>query len=175
MVRSADNRGGRAEIDFWLIQPHTGGMSASPGSNPPGGPPRLPAIPKSRRKAEKKEPEAVDTTGRRTWVGYVLWGVIAVLGLAAATELRAQMGFRKALSTCQSAIEKMAERKAEGKRVLFDEIKVNLPSNPVYTNEVHSFTPSGVYTWSWQGLRRYKVRLIVSPKDGTIWDVKSEP
>jgi hypothetical protein len=151
-------------------------MSQPPASNPPGGMPRLPAIPKSRRKAaQKKEPEPVDKTGIRTWRGYILWGVMAVLGLAVATELRAQMGYRKALATCQSAIEKMAERKAEGKKVTFDEIKENLPSNPVYTNEVHSFTPSGVYTWSWQGLRRYKVRLIVSPKDGTIWDVNREP
>jgi hypothetical protein len=94
---------------------------------------------------------------------------MALLGVGAAAEFRAQMGYRKTLSTCEAALDK------EAKRTNFDQLKESLPSNPVYTNEIHSFTRSGVYTWTWQGLRRYKVQLIVSPKDGTLWDVKSEP
>jgi len=139
--------------------------------------PRLPAAPKSRRKAaEKKEVETADTTGRRTWRGYVLWVVMALLGLGAVAEFRAQMAYRKTLSTCQAALDKIEGRNAsEVRRINFDQLKESLPSNPVYTNEIHSFTRSGVYTWTWQGLRRYKVHLIVSPQDGTVWDVKSEP
>jgi hypothetical protein len=166
-----DHRGSAREIDFWLYTAHTGSMSHLPDSEPSGRMPRLPAVPKSRRKAsaKKKELEVVDTTGRRTWRGYVLWAVMALLGVAAIAEFRAQMGYRKTLATCEAALDK------EGKRTNFDQLKESLPSNPVYTNEIHSFTRSGVYTWTWQGLRRYKVHLIVSPKDGTVWDVKSEP
>jgi len=172
-----DRPASACEFDFWLWPPHTGIMSQLPDSEPAGRMPRLPALPKSKRKAtEKKGIETADTTGRRTWRGYVVWGIVALLGVGAAAEFRAQMGYRKALSTCQAALEKIEGKNAsEARRINFDELKESLPSNPVYTTEIQSFTRSGVYTWTWQGLRRYKVHLIVSPKDGTVWDVKSEP
>ncbi len=72
------------------------------------------------------------------------------------------------MRVCNAALE--GER-----RVSFDDLKGNLPPNPAYTKEIHSFAESGVYTWSWQGVRRYKVRLFVDPKQGTVWDVASEP
>ena len=57
----------------------------------------------------------------------------------------------------------------------FDAVKAASPPGTVYTKELHSYVPSGCYTWSWQGLRSYKVHLFVNLKDGTLWDVTSEP
>jgi hypothetical protein len=149
-------------------------MSDVPGLEPSGRLPRLPAAPKVRRKTAKaEETEIADKTGRRTWRGYVLWAVMALLVLAAAAEFRAQTAYRKTLSTCQTAVE--GKNEAEVKQITFDELKGSLPADPVYTKEVHSFVVTGVYTWTWQGLRRYKVHLFVNPKDGKVWDVKTEP
>jgi hypothetical protein len=152
-------------------------MSEFDDSHTSGRGPRLPAAPKLPKKSAKaKEAAAVDTTGRRTWRGYVLWVVIALLGLAAAAEFRAQANYRRTLSTCNAALEKIEGRSpSETKHITFDDLKESLPSNPVYTKEVHSYVPSGVYTWTWQGVRRYKVHLIVNLKDGTVLDVASEP
>jgi len=152
-------------------------MSEFDDSNTSGRSPRLPAAPKLPNKSAKaKEAAAVDKTGRRTWRGYVLWVVIALLGLAAVAEFRAQANYRKTLSTCNTALEKIEGRTpAEIKHVTFDDLKGSLPPNPVFTKEVHSFVPSGVYTWTWQGVRTYKVHLVVNLKDGTVLDVTSEP
>jgi hypothetical protein len=105
-----------------------------------------------------------------------MWAVIAVLGLAAVAEFRAQAGYRKTLATCNSALERIeGKNPSEIKHITYEDLKGNLPANPVYTKENHSYVPSGVYTWTWQGVRSYKVHLFVNPKDGTVWDVTSEP
>ncbi len=102
--------------------------------------------------------------------------VIALLGLAAVAEFRAQASYRKTLAICNTALEKIERgTSAESKHVTFDDLKGSLPPDPVYTKEVHSIRRSGVYTWTWQGVRRYKVHLIVSLKDGRVWDVTAEP
>lgn len=87
-----------------------------------------------------------------------------------------QLGYRKTLATCNTALEKIeGKTPADTKRITFEELKSKLPPDPVHTKEVHSFAQSEVYTWTWQGIRRYKVRLFVNPKDGAVWDVNSEP
>ena len=57
----------------------------------------------------------------------------------------------------------------------FDELKGTLPPDPVYTEGRHSAVKTGIYTWTWQGLRRYKVHVYVDLKTQMIWDVDSEP
>ena len=133
--------------------------------------PKLPKL-----KTKKKEVPTQEKTSSIPWKQYVMWAVIAVLALAAVAEFRAQLAYRKTLATCNVILEKI-EGKApvETKRITYDELKSKLPPDPVHTKEVHSFAQSEVYTWTWQGIRRYKVRLFVNPKDGTVWDVNSEP
>lgn len=135
---------------------------------------RLPAAPKLPRKAAKGEKNPPEVKAGRTWRDYVLWIVIAVLAVGAAAEFRAQASYRKTLAACNGALEGQ-EGKADPKHVTFDQLKEKLPPNPVYTQEVHSFAKAGMYTWTWQGVRRYKVHLFVNPKDGSVWDVTSEP
>jgi hypothetical protein len=139
--------------------------------------PKLPqrVVKEKNKDKEKQAPEA-DKAARSPWRRFVLWGVIGVLAVAAVAEFRAQSAYNKTIATCNSALEKIQGKSAADlKKVTFDELKGRLPSNPVYTEESHSFAKSGVYTWTWQGVRRYKVRLFVNLKDGTVWDVASEP
>jgi hypothetical protein len=133
--------------------------------------PKLPQL-----KTKKKEVPAEKTKSGGPWKQYVVWAVIALLALGAVAEFRAQLGYRKTLATCNTALEKVEEKApADTRRITFDELRFKLPADPVHTKEVHSFAQSEVYTWTWQGIRRYKVRLFVNPKDGTVWDVNSEP
>ena len=155
-------------------------MSGPSNPDPFAGVPELPSASKLRRKkAADTSQDAAKPARRVTVRRVILWGTIAILLVVAAVEYRAQSAYRSTLATCQTAIENIQNNKsnpgAGGKKMTFDDLKDSLPPNPVYTKEIHSFTPSGVYTWSWQGVRRYKVRLIVNPADGTIWDLKSEP
>jgi hypothetical protein len=130
--------------------------------------PKLPKL-----KTKKKEVPAEEKTGGSRWKRYVGWGVIALLALGVVAEFRAQLGFRKTLATCNGAFE--GKTLDDTKRITFDELKSKLPPDPVHTKAVHSFAQSEVYTWTWQGIRRYKVQLFVNPKDGAVWDVNSEP
>ena len=50
-----------------------------------------------------------------------------------------------------------------------------MPSGPVYTEGRHDFAKAGVYTWTWQGVRRYKVHLFVDLKTQALTGVESEP
>jgi hypothetical protein len=133
--------------------------------------PKLPKL-----KTKKKEVPAEEKTSRSPWKRYIVWAVMALLVLGVVAEFRAQLGFRKTLATCNGAFENVeGKTPADIKRITFDELKAKLPPDPVHTKEVHSFAQSDVYTWTWQGIRRYKVQLFVNPKDGAVWDVNSEP
>jgi hypothetical protein len=146
-------------------------------SGPTGRKSRLNPAPKLPiRKSKKKEQPADDLPAGNSWRRYVAWALMAVLGLGAVVEFRAQLAYRRTLATCNAALEEIeGKTPAERKHITFDELKSKLPPDPVYTEEVHSFAQSRVYTWTWQGIRRYKVKVFVSPKDGTVWDVASEP
>jgi hypothetical protein len=133
--------------------------------------PKLPKL-----KTKKKEVPAEKKASSSPWKGYVVWAVIALLAVGAVAEFRAQLAYRKTLAVCNTALEKIEVKgPADIKRITYDDLKSKLPPDPVHTKEVHSFAQSEVYTWTWQGIRRYKVRLFVNPKDGTVWDVNSEP
>jgi hypothetical protein len=99
------------------------------------------------------------------------------LALGAAAEFRAQLAFNKALASVTAVRERTEEGKGSGKdkHVTFDELKGTLPPDPVYTEGRHSAVKTGIYTWTWQGLRRYKVHVYVDLKTHLIWDVDSEP
>ena len=150
-------------------------MPIDSNANEVGGP-ALPSAPKLPGKPSKKVQATTSDKPRRKWRDFVLWGVIVILAIGAGLEFRAQMAFRKTLALCNAAMENVEGRTAtENKRMTFDAVKSALPPDPVYTKELHSYVPSGCYTWSWQGLRSYKVHLFVNLKDGTLWDVTSEP
>jgi hypothetical protein len=140
--------------------------------------PSLPAAPKLRKRTVKKKVDAkAEKKKTRTWRDVVLWVVLAVLAVGAAAEFRAQLAYNKALATVNAARERTEEGKGSGKdkHVTFDELKGTLPPDPVYTEGRHSAVKTGIYTWTWQGLRRYKVHVYVDLKTKTIWDVDSEP
>jgi peptidoglycan/LPS O-acetylase OafA/YrhL len=112
----------------------------------------------------------------RTWKTSATWGIFVVLVFAAAVEFRARSAAAKAFRTCNAALEAIeAKNTSDVGRVRFDDLKGSLPPDPVFKKRMHSFVMSGVYTWTWQGIRRYQIDLYVSPKDGTVWDVTSEP
>jgi hypothetical protein len=137
---------------------------------------QLPAAPKLPKSGDA-EPKASAAKKGRTWRDYVLWAVLAILAVGAVAEFRAQSAYRKALATCNDALNRGEEGKTAGKNehVKFDDLKASLPSDPVHTQTVHSFAKTEVYTWTWQGVRHYAVHLYVDPKNGEIWDVTSEP
>jgi|ERR1700722_11283116 hypothetical protein len=140
--------------------------------------PSLPAAPKLRKRTVKKKVDAkAEKKKTRTWRDVVLWVVLAVLAVGAAAEFRAQLAYNKALATVNAARERTEEGKGSGKdkHVTFDELKGTLPPDPVYTEGRHSAVKTGIYTWTWQGLRRYKVHVYVDLKTQMIWDVDSEP
>jgi hypothetical protein len=137
---------------------------------------RLPAAPKLPQ-SDKAKPKETTVKKGRTWRDYVLWAVLAILAVGAVAEFRAQSAYRKTLSVCNDALNRGEEGKNAGKNehVKFDDLKASLPSDAVHTQTVHSFAKTEVYTWTWQGVRRYAVHLYVDPKNGEIWDVTSEP
>jgi hypothetical protein len=148
-------------------------MNVLPESEPPQRHSEPPAAPKLQKRAAKaKKTDDAKTAGRITWGRLIVWGVIALLGLAAVVEFRAQSAYRKALGTCETALERS---RGESRPITFDELKGNLPPDPVHTQEMRFAAQSDVYTWTWQGVRRYKVHLFVNPKDGAAWNVTSEP
>jgi len=152
-------------------------MSKHPDSDslPPELP--LPAAPKLPKKSEKEsESSTPEEPGGPSWRRYLVWAVIGLLGVAAVAEFRAQAAYKKTIALCNTAMEKEEGKSpADVKRITYDEVKDRFPPGAVYTKEVHSFVQSGVYTWTWQGVRRYKVHLYVNLKDGTVFDVTSEP
>ncbi len=51
-------------------------------------------------------------------------------------------------------------------KVTYDDIKDRFWGTPESSTGTSDFVPNVIYTWSWHGLRKYVVRLYVSPKDG---------
>lgn len=139
--------------------------------------PSLPPAPKLQKRSKREgTAEAEQKKKTRSWRDYVLWGVLVVLAVAAAAEFRAQAAYNKALATCNAALDRNDEKgSGSGKHLTFDEFKDNLPPDPVYTEGKHAFAKAGIYTWTWQGVRRYKLHLYVDPKTHVIWDVETEP
>jgi hypothetical protein len=141
----------------------------------PGRQRSLPAAPKLRKRSVKKAAESTPEKKKgRTWRDYVLWTVMAGLAVAAGAEFRAQLAYNKALATCTTARDG-SEGPGKDKRVKFDDLKGSLPSNPVHTQGNHSAVKTDIYTWTWQGVRRYSVHVYVDPKTQEVWDVDSEP
>ncbi len=60
-------------------------------------------------------------------------------------------------------------------RLTYDEIKDRFWGTPESSTGNADFVSNVIYTWSWHGLRKYTVRLYVSPKDGQLRQVASEP
>jgi hypothetical protein len=158
-------------------------MSKRPDSEPPSSQPRLPAAPKLPSKPRKaKAPAEVEKKSGRTWRDYILWGVLVLLAVGALAEFRAQVAYRKVLATCNAALDRNEEGKSDEGRsknnrnqLAFEELKASLPPDPVHTTGLHSFAQTDIYTWTWQGVRRYKVHLYVDKKNGKAFDVVSEP
>ena len=141
----------------------------------PGRQRSLPAAPKLRKRSIKKAAESTTEKKKgRTWRDYVLWTVIAALAVVAGFEFRAQSAYNKTLAMCTAARDR-AEGSGRDKRVKFDDLKGSLPSHPVHTQGNHSAVKTDIYTWTWQGVRRYSVHVYVDPKTQEVWDVDSEP
>jgi hypothetical protein len=130
-----------------------------------------PALPR-RRKTPKKPSESETKPGRPAWIRYLTWAVMICLSIAALVELRAQYYYKHNLRVAQEALDR-----TEGtpKKVTYDEIKDRFWSTPTSSTGRSEFVSNVIYTWSWHGLRNYVVRLYVSPKDGRLRKVESEP
>ena len=152
-------------------------MSEHPDSKRSDQLPAAPKLPQSGKAKPKDTKEASENKGRRTWRDYLLWAVLAILAVGAVAEFRAQSAYRKTLAICNEALNRGDEGKnAEtSPHVKFDDLKATLPADAVHTQGTHSFAKADIYTWTWQGVRRYAVHLYVDPKNGSVWDVTSEP
>jgi hypothetical protein len=131
----------------------------------------LPPAPRVRRK-KKKSSEAAAKPSGSGWSRYLLWAVMLCFALAAAIELRAQAYYRHNLRVAQGVLDQFEQK---SKKVTYDEIKDRFWSTPEQSTGMSDFVPNVIYTWSWHGLRKYVVRLYVSPKDGQLRKVESEP
>jgi hypothetical protein len=131
----------------------------------------LPAAPNLRRK-KKKAPEQPSKPARPIWYRYLLWVVMACFTVGTVVELRAQYYYKHNLRVAQEALER-----TEGgpKKVTYDEIKDRFLGTPESGTGRSDFVSNVTYTWSWRGIRKYVVRLYVSPKDGQLRKVESEP
>jgi hypothetical protein len=131
----------------------------------------LPPAPSVRRKKKTKDAaEPPPKPAPPAWRRYVLWGVLACLAVGCVIELRAQYFYKHNLRVAQEALDR-----TEAKKITYDEIKDRFWSTPESRTGRSDFVENVVYTWSWHGLRKYVVRLYVSPKDGTLRKVESEP
>ena len=104
---------------------------------------------------------------------YLTWIVIVATAGIALAEFRAQYTYQKSLDICQTAVDKVeGQTAAEATKVTFDEIKNSLsPSHEHQTGFIHQFSKCDMYGWSWQGMRRYSLRVFVSPQNGHVLDI----
>jgi hypothetical protein len=131
----------------------------------------LPLAPNLRRKKKKPaEPEV--KAGRPIWYRYLLWVLMVCFTVGATFELRAQYYYKHNLRVAQEALDRT---EGNPKKVLYDEIKDRFWGAPVESTGKSDFVQNVIYTWTRQGLRKYVVRLYVSPKDGQLRKVESEP
>ena len=131
----------------------------------------LPPAPGGRRK-KKKSPESVAKPPRPIWYRYLLWAVMACFAVGAVIELRAQYYYKHNLHVAQEALDRT---EGNPKKVTYDEIKDRFWGTPESGTAKSDFVSNVVYSWSWRGLRKYVVRVYVSPKDGQLRKVESEP
>jgi hypothetical protein len=132
----------------------------------------LPPAPNVRRKKKKKSEEPAAKPVRPAWFRYLTWALMVVFTVAAVIEVRAQVYFNHNLGVAHEALDR-----GEGapKKVVYDEIKDRFWSTPQSSTGQSDFVSNVIYTWSWHGLRKYVVRLYVSPKDGQVRKVESQP
>ncbi len=132
----------------------------------------LPLAPAVRRKKKKKATDAEEKLARPIWYRYATWVVMALFAVGAVVELRAQYYYKHNLRVAQEALERT---EGNPNKVTYDEIKDRFWGTPEQTTGRADFVDNVIYRWSWHGLRKYVVRLYVSPKDGTLRQVESEP
>ena len=132
----------------------------------------LPPAPELRRTKKKKAAEQRAQPARPIWYRYLLWVVMACFTVGAVFELRAQYYYKHNLRIAQEALER-----TEGgpQKVTYDEIKDRFWGTPESGAARSDFVDNSTYTWSWRGIRKYVVRLYVSPKDGQLRKVESQP
>ena len=130
--------------------------------------PAAPQLPGSKAKAAENQ----EASAPPVWKKHAFRAVIALLAIAAVFEFWAQSQFRKHLRICQDVLDRN-EGKLE--RVTYDQLKDQFNSTPSYSEGIHQFAKNGIYSWSWQGIRRYKLPLYVDPASQSILDVESEP
>jgi hypothetical protein len=144
-------------------------------ARPPGGQPPadddLPPAPIVRRKKKKAE-ESAAKAERPVWFRYATWGAMILLSAGAIIELRAQYYYKHNLRVAQDALERV---EGNPSKVTYDQIKDRFWGTPEESTGRADFVSNVIYTWSWHGLRKYVVRLYVSPKDGQVRQVESVP
>jgi hypothetical protein len=128
-------------------------------------------VPGVRRK-RKKSPETEVRPVRPVWYRYLLWVLMVCFAVGAVIELRAQYRYKHNLRVAQEALDRT---EGNPKSVTYDEIKERFWGTPESTTGTSDFVSNVIYTWSWQGLRKYVLRVYVSPKDGQLRKVESEP
>jgi hypothetical protein len=111
------------------------------------------------------------------WRKYAAWTLIALLAGAAIAEFRAQWLFRKNLRVCQEALDRGEEHDELSAKngVTYAQLKDRFTSQPKTSTAVHSFVRCTVYTWQWQGMRHYTLRLLTDAKSGILFEVETDP
>jgi hypothetical protein len=138
-----------------------------------------PASPRPSRKPGKssKSPSAGSekTQSTPSWRRWVFWAVLIVLIGALGAEFRAQAAFNRQLKICQDAVENSSEKSAHhAAKVLYRDIQPNFATQPDNDSMgVRGFAKCQIYSWRWQGIRAYKLRLIVDEKTGHVMSVES--
>ena len=124
------------------------------------------------RRKKKKSGEAEEKLARPIWYRYATWVVMILFTAGAIVELRAQYNYKHNLRVAQEGLERI---EGSPTKVTYEDIKDRFWGTPESSTGTSDFVPNVIYTWSWHGLRKYVVRLYVSPKDGQLRKVESEP
>jgi hypothetical protein len=140
-------------------------------------PERLPAAPPPPKRTRKKG-DAEDAAPPKppVWRRYIGWAVIVPLAFAAIAEFRAQSSFKRHLQICQQGLERNeGTREQAAERITMDDLKPRFTTQPVHSTETLWEAPVDIYKWSWRGIRHYSLVVYANPKNGRIFDVKTEP
>ena len=118
---------------------------------------------------------AANTEPGGSWGRWVFWAVLIGLVGAVGAEFRAQAAFNKQLKICQDAVENSSENAAvHAPKVLYRDIQPNFAAQPDSDSTgIRGFAKCHIYSWRWQGIRTYKLRLIVDEKTGQVSSVES--
>ncbi|MGE3315180.1 MAG: hypothetical protein AB7O26_08685 [Planctomycetaceae bacterium] len=100
----------------------------------------------------------------------IVWILILGLGGLAAFEYSQRRQYERHLEVLEAALDK-SETEED---VKYADIAKNLTASPTISETNFGGAPYDLYTWRWQGLKEYKIELIVNKSDTKLIAIKSE-